>query len=576
MTHPPQRPVRDSLPFHPLVVLPSDALDAAGPTRIATAADLAPAMARLGGHVRLNTPNLLVDGGDPIQTRIPIADPSVFTPAGLADAVALFGRGLALRDALAGAAAAGQRTADVLSDFADLSALTAAARAARTADPAPEPRTPEPPAGSGGDADGDVDALLGLVEAPSARSAPDAGARLVQSVHQRGARPSARPGQRDTGPVAAVEAILCRQLAALLQTPALRAAESFWRGLRLLVDATDFRAEQAISVVRLPRDQLARALAELDTGQAPYAALVVDAAVDGSARDMAWLADIADAAQALRAPAVLGLDPRFFGAAILPADLPYPRTVLDGAAYDGWRAFRDKPASRWTALALNRPLLRAPYDGTRRRDLGLREPAADRAALCWGNPAWIVACAMARSAARTGWPTELTGQGESATPDLALAPWDLADPDSPQIPLETVLDAATCRDLAACGIVPIACRRNRDAAFVALAPVAHKAEVYGDAAMTETSRRMTTLAYQLGATQLVNEVAGLLAAAGMRDGAGAERLAAALHQRLGPGSHVRADLAPDPDHAAGHLLRVDVQLAPGIAGGARYGLAIPV
>jgi type VI secretion system protein ImpC len=575
--HRPTPALPAGLPFHALVVLPHDGDDMAGPVRMSSAGEMAQVMARIGGHVTLETPNLLVTGGDPIRDRIAVADPSVFTPAGLAGAVSLFGRGVALRDALARAAEAGQQLDDVLAAYADLTAVTAAARAARHGAPRSSKSGSEPPPRPhGDDSDGDLDTLLGLVDDPAAGPAPNDGARLVQSFLRRGAQPSARSARRDAHPVAAVEAVLSQQIAALLQTPALRAAETFWRGLRLLVDATDFRAEHRISVVRLPRTRMAEELPRLDPGEAPYSAILVDAELDGSARDIAWLTDVAKAAEMVRAPAVLGLSPRFFGVDILPAELPYPRTVLDGAAYDAWRAFRAKPESRWTALAVNRPLLRTTHDGARRNALGLSEPIADRRNLCWGNAAWIVACAMARSAARTGWPTELTGQGESATPDLPVAPWNATDPDSPQIPLETLLDAQTCRDLADSGIVPIACRRNRDTAFVALAPLAHKPEVYGDAAMTGISRGMTQLAYQLGATQLLNEVAELIARTGTIDPAAAERLRAALHHRLGEGSQVRTALQPDSDTAGGHVLSLDIQLDRAIAGGARYGFTLAV
>ncbi len=574
--HPPARQ-SDALPFHLLAVAPGDLAAPSRPFTLRAADDLSAAMARLGQQVTLETPNHLVLRGDPLRDTLALDDPDVFTPAGLAGAVRLFGEGVALRDALRDALASGGGGEAVLEAYSGLTALTDAARSAiaqagdRTAAPAPAPTPEVPPASDAGD----LDRLFEIVDAPAADTPPpDTGARLLRQFLNHGA---GRRKPADAAPVAAVDALLGRQLAAILRTPALRAAETFWLGLRRVVEATDFRGGDRITVVRLPRDETGAHLRKLDIAdEAAVSAILVDAQLGHATRDMVWLAEVAEAAEDRRAPAVLGLAPGFFDAEVLPADLPYPRTVLDNPRYDAWHAFRAKPASRWAAVTLNRPLLREPRAGTRRSDLGLAEPVGGRADLCWGNPAWLVAAAMARSAAATGWPTEITGQGNAATPDLSLAPWDADDPDSPQIPLETLLDADACRDLAACGIVPLSCRRNRDTAFLAQAPLAHRPEIYGDAAMTAASRAMATLPYQLGAARLLAELDALLGGIGAIDADAAQRLALALNHRLGDAARVRAGLDPDPDRADGNLLRLDVQLGRDRAGGARYGFAIPV
>jgi len=572
-----QQALPEDLPFNLLVIGETQAQTFRAPVTIAESDDMAAAMARLGDCVFPDAPNLLAHHGKPIQNRVTLQDFDVFTPAGLAAAIPTLARGLALRDALEEALREGGEVEAALADFADLTALT---EAARTALPGGSASVPDDagPSGPPGTED-DLDRLISQVDTPEhAEETP--GARLVRSfiAQRRGKRQAG--GERVAGPVAAVNALLAAQAAAILRTPAFRAAENFWLGLRWLGSQVDFRAGDRLTVIRAPRERMPDLIERIDPGEVPWSAILVDVQIDASSRDMTWLNTLAEAAENAQAPAILGVAPDFFGHEVLPAELPYLGTLLDSSAYDGWHAFRSKPHSRWTALAANRFLLRTPFDDSRRKSLGLNEPDVPQAELSWGNPAWLVAGALAGSAARHRWPTEITGQVDSAPSGLPVAPWDPEDPESPRIPLETLLDAQACRDVAEAGMIPVTCRRNRDTAFLASAPVAHRPEVYADAAMTEASRRMATLPYQLAGARLLNYLAALKSLAGDLP---ATTMARAIERALayyldgtGPGAAVTARIEDTGDGPAQEALAIDIKLGRRIAEGARYTFSLAV
>ncbi len=572
-----QQSLPEDLPFNLLVIGGTQAQTFRAPVTIADSDDLPAAMAHLGDCVFPDAPNLLTHHGKPIQNRVTLQDFDVFTPAGLAAAIPVFARGLALRDALATALREGGEVEAALADFADLTALT---EAARTALPGATASPPDDagPSGSIG-AEDELDRLLDQVDTPGpAEETP--GARLVRSfiAQRRGQRQAG--GERVAGPVAAVHALLAAQAAAILRTSAFRAAENFWLGLRWLGRQVDFRAGDRLTVIQAPRERMADVVQRIDPGDVPWSAILVDVQIDASSRDMNWLNTLAEAAENAQAPAILGVAPEFFGHAVLPAKLPYLGTLLDRSAYDGWHAFRGKPHSRWTALAVNRFLLRTPFDDSRRKSLGLNEPEVPRAELSWGNPAWLVAATLAGSAARHRWPTEITGQIDSAPSDLPVAPWDPEHAESPQIPLETLLDAEACQDVADAGMIPVTCHRNRDTAFLASAPVAHKPEVYADAAMTEASRRMATLPYQLAGARLLNYLAALKSLAGDLPSTtmarAIERALAYYLDDTGSGAAVTARVENTGDAPEREVLAIDIKLGRRIAGGARYTFSLAV
>ena len=335
--------------------------------------------------------------------------------------------------------------------------------------------------------------------------------------------------------------LLERQLAEVLHHPQVRQVEGAWRGLELLLSRSPREGEVEVELFDCDMDspetalvhQIVRRHAAPDAPPAP-SLVVMDALFSRSAADVARLELIAEAAEALQAPVVVGLGQEFLGVD-LPAlaRLDHPGGALE-RGLEKWNGVRGNPTFRWLVGAANRVLLRPPW---RRGERGARvgERVGGHEDLLWGNAAWLVATAAAVSAGRTGWPSDLTDpEGIS---DL---PMDPQAEGSLRGPLEAPLAVDAVEALADVGVLGLTGPRDRDLARITRAPTAHRPP-------KDEPRWVSGLPYQLVATR----IAGALMRAkdqlvSVRDPEQArdrvERYAAGLVGDTGPGAGASARL----------------------------------
>jgi type VI secretion system protein ImpC len=447
----------------------------------------------------LEVPNRLGDRPRSLVVALEVGALADFTPARLVERVPALKALHALARAVA---AAGVRPGDAavgtaLAACAGHKALEEAVARVRAA-LAPGPKA-APPTSAGDPGDRALDRLLGMVEAAPAAAAPKGGAA---------------PGA--SGAAADIAARLSEQVTAILHDPAFRALEAAWRGLRLLVRASDPRGGVRVWLADLPPEAWADALADggpaarlHDGPEGPLGLVVADVLAGNRGPDLDALQALAEGAEALQVPLVAGLDPAFFGTPGHQSDrLPFLGTVLDEPAYTPWRALRAKDAARWLVAAYNRPLLRAPYRPEDRGAAGLTEAAEHPEAHLWGNPAWGLAALAAAAFDRDGWGAGLTGTAGGGLSDLPL--WTPPGA-TVQVPLEAALPDKVLGDMADAGVAALACRPNRDAVFVPRSPTVHQPDTYGDPAATEAARAMARLPYQLVAARVTAALARYLA-----------------------------------------------------------------
>jgi len=402
-------------------------------------------------------------------------------------------------------------------DWADqISQVLSAAEPRKT--PVSRPPTSEAP--RGGDA---MDRLLNLVDlgqdekevrpAPDEpRPAPDdartargetsgSGGFMNALIHAATGGSKPEPGVEK--PVAELlitdlDEVVSSQLNAILGHQAFRRLEAAWRGLKLLVDRINVRANVQLDVLAAGKGALSEAVYHQvllpehseDSDRPPLSALILDFSFDNGQADIELLEDLADTGSSLQVPVIASVAPSFFGVSE-PSGLtrlPSLRRHLEGPEYIAWNKLRQKDTAKHLALAVPPFLLRYAY--------GREHPVSafefEEEGHVWGGGALAVAAVMAAGFARTGWPTHLRGNGENAIGNLPV--WKTPAGHSP---LAALLPETKQADLADAGFVVLGSRVNHDAVYVAHAPTIRDTGTYETAEAADEVRAHNSLPCQL-------------------------------------------------------------------------------
>jgi hypothetical protein len=412
-----------------------------------------------------------------------------------------------------------------------------------------------------------MDSIFSMVDAgPSAPAATPAPAPATSGAG--GSFKAALTEARD-----AAADLLERQLGEVLAHPQTRQVEAAWRGLELLLARCPRDGGVEVQVEVLDCDPAAAEAALIHTvvrrhggHDAPPtpSLLVLDATFSRSAADLARLELIAEAAEALQAPIVVGVGEAFLGVDLVTfAGLDHPAGALE-RGLEKWQGLRAAPTFRWLVAAANRVLLRAPWTRGQKGAQRAGERVAAPADLLWGSAAYAVAAAAAASVARTGWPADLTTP-EGLT-DLPMVP---AAAPALRGPLEAPLSLEAVEALNDIGVLSLTGPRDRDVARITRAPTAHRAP-------EDEPRFVSSLPYQLVAARIASGLLSArerLVAGGDPEGARqrVERYALALVGDTGPGASATATLV---EGEAGPEVEVEVRTGKAVLGGVTLGLGL--
>ncbi|HYK91732.1 MAG TPA: type VI secretion system contractile sheath large subunit [Acidobacteriota bacterium] len=395
-----------------------------------------------------------------------------------------------------------------------------------------------------------LDAILGMVDAPEGiTTAPSSteGARRVQAFLAdmfKGSRPSAVVNRSEADRVVKeIDAILANRLNDVVGDPEFRRLESAWRGLKFLIDRTDFRDPIRIELVAAEKKQLPILLEEMVSNAGPFESgfdvILADFDFGNTPEDHAVLRRVGELAMELRTPVVSNVGPAFFSKSDLAEVLRIPlfRSYMESEPFVKWDSFRGTEASRWVAVGLNRFLLRNRYaEGGARTPFAFEE-AGDG---LWGSPAWAIGSLLVRSFSRSGWCGHITGmRGGGIIEDLPVRPFALAGGEVRQIPLEGTFRKSSEGDFYDAGFLALQCAGDQDVAVLLEAPMVHRPERYPDSRDTEYSRQRAKLVYQLVTGRIVRYVESLLAESRWQTPAEIQGgLASALERWIGSGSVV--------------------------------------
>jgi len=320
--------------------------------------------------------------------------------------------------------------------------------------------------------------------------------------------------------IAELDYQISRQLDAVMHHEEFQAVESLWRGVKSLVDKTDFRQNVKIELLSMSKEELRQDfedspeiiqsglykhayIDEYDTpGGEPIAALISAYEFDASAQDVALLRNISKVSAAAHMPFIGSAGPKFFLKESMEdvAAIKDIGNYFDRAEYIKWKSFRDTDDARYIGLVMPRVLGRLPYgpDTVPVRSFNYVEEVKgpDHDKYLWTNASFAFASNMVRSFINNGWCVQIRGpQAGGAVQDLPIHLYDLGTGNQVKIPSEVMIPETREFEFANLGFIPLSYYKNRDYACFFSANSAQKPALYDTADATANSRINARLPY---------------------------------------------------------------------------------
>ncbi|WP_207885662.1 type VI secretion system contractile sheath large subunit [Pseudomonas sp. 30_B] len=320
--------------------------------------------------------------------------------------------------------------------------------------------------------------------------------------------------------IAHLDEQISRQLDAIMHHPDFQRVESTWRGVKSLIDQTDFRQNVRIELLDISKEHLVQDFEdapeiaqsglyvhaytqEYDTpGGEPIAAAISNYEFDRGPQDIALLRNISKVAAAAHMPFIGSVGPAFFGKESMEevAAIKDIGNYFDRAEYLKWKSFRDSDDARYIGLTMPRVLGRLPYgpDTTPVRSFNYVESVKgpDHDKYLWTNASFAFAANMVKSFINNGWCVQIRGpQAGGAVTDLPIHLYDLGTGNQVKIPSEVMIPETREFEFANLGFIPLSYYKNRDYACFFSANSAQKPALYETADATANSRINARLPY---------------------------------------------------------------------------------
>ncbi|ERI53794.1 type VI secretion protein [Pseudomonas sp. EGD-AK9] len=334
--------------------------------------------------------------------------------------------------------------------------------------------------------------------------------------------------------IAEIDAKLSRQMDEILHHPDFQALESSWRGLKLLVDRTNFRENIKLEILNASKQDLLddfedspeivqsglyKHIYTAEYGQfggQPVGALIANYFFDPSAPDVKTLQYVASVACMSHAPFIAAAGPKFFGLETFTGlpDLKDLKDHFEGPQFTKWQSFREQEDARYVGLTVPRFLLRNPYDPEDNpvKTFVYKENVANsHEHYLWGNTAYAFASRLTDSFAKFRWCPNIIGpQSGGAVEDLPLHHFESMGEIETKIPTEVLVSDRREYELAEEGFIALTMRKGSDNAAFFSANSAQKPKFFGISEEGKTAELNYKLGTQLPYMFIVNRLAHYL------------------------------------------------------------------
>lgn len=316
-----------------------------------------------------------------------------------------------------------------------------------------------------------------------------------------------------------LDELLSQQMDAILHHPEFKRLETPWRGLKFLVDRTEFNENIKIQIINATKEDLLNdfedAAGVVDSGLyrqvyteefgqfggEPVAVMIGNYELTPGTEDIKLLEYMGSLGAMTHAPFIAAAGPSFFGLDDFEdlGQLKQLEAIFDGPQYIKWRGLRDSDDARNIGLVLPRFMLRPTYgEDITIRSFNYKETISDKNDYCWGNAAFAYATRLVDSFARYRWCPNIIGpQSGGAVLDLPIHVSEENGRVKINGPVEVAISDRKEFELSELGFIPFTMRKDSDSAVFFSSNSIQKPKIFGN----DDEGKQAELNYRLG-TQL--------------------------------------------------------------------------
>lgn len=337
--------------------------------------------------------------------------------------------------------------------------------------------------------------------------------------------------------IAAIDAALSKQLAAIMHAEKFQKLEGSWRGLNHLVMNTETGTGQKIRMLNIGKRELFKDLdkaVEFDQSQIfkkmyesefgtaggePYGALIGDYEFTNHPEDIDLLSKMSNVAAAAFCPFISAAGAEMFGFDDF-TELSKPRDLaqmFSAQEYIKWRSFRETEDARFVTLVMPRALSRLPYGAATKpveafnfeefpQDESGMSQAVKHQQYAWMNAAYVMGTVLTRSFSESGWCTAIRGaEGGGKVQGLPTHLFKSDDGDTDQkCPTEVGITDRREAELSALGFLPLCHYKNTDYSVFFGAQTTQKPKVYDDPEATSNAAISARLPYIMATSRIAH------------------------------------------------------------------------
>ena len=339
------------------------------------------------------------------------------------------------------------------------------------------------------------------------------------------------------GAIAKIDAMMSKQLAAVMHAPEFQKLEGSWRGLNHLVMNSETGTSLKIKVLNVSKKDLHKDIskaAEFDQstifkklyetefgspGGEPYGTLIGDYEFTNHPDDLDLLTGMSQVAAAAFCPFVTAPGPGMFGFSSWnemgkPRDLA---KIFESPEYTKWRSFRDSEDSRFVTLTMPRVLSRLPYGKNTKPidEFNFEEVEVDKKGVakatkgedyCWMNAAYAMGTVMTRAYSQYGWCTAIRGaEGGGKVEGLPTHVFMSDDGDiDTKCPSEVGITDRREAELSGLGFLPLCHYKNTDYSVFFGAQTAQKPKKYDKPDATANAAISARLPYIMASSRFAH------------------------------------------------------------------------